>query len=163
MPSALLVHERRGETQLAEPSLGIGIASVESRIDKIYLSAAGGAFRAPGASPFEFDVELSESGRTEGSLSVRYSYAFGRPSCGQVCKISGKAVVRFSQINPERDFHTLGNDISNLMAVEIFRKNYETAYLLHCAMSMDAPSPWITQDVCLSSRNQMIDGAADNP
>lgn len=161
MPSALLV-EPRMEAQLAEPSLGIEIASVESRIDKIYLSAPGGAIRTAGASPFEFDVELSESGRTEGSLSVRYSYSFGRPSSGQVCKISGKAVVRFSQINPGRDFHTLGNDISNHMAVEIFRKNYETAYLLHSAMSMDPPSPWITQDVCLSSRNQTIDGVADN-
>lgn len=162
MPSALLLQKPREEVQLPEASLEFGIASVESRVDNISLSLSGGA-RAHGTGPFEFDVELSESGRTLDTLSFRYSYTIGRPSCGQVCKISGKAVVRLSQFNVGRDFQTLGDEMTNHMVVEIFRQNYETAYLLHRSMSMDPPSPWITQDVCLSSRGPAVDAPSDNP
>ncbi len=163
MPSALLVQKPTEEAQVAEASLGIRILSVESKIDSICLTAAGGRVIASGPRPFDFDVELSEEARTQDSLSVRYSFTVGRPSSGQVCKVSGKAAVRFSQFNPESDFHTLGNDISNEIAVEIFRKNYESVYLLHAALAMDAPSPWITQDVSLSSRSREARGRGENP
>jgi len=163
MSSALLVQRPREEAQLSEASLEFGIASVESRIDSISLSRTGGAARASTTGPFEFDVELSELGRTQDSLSFRYSYTFGRRSCGQVCKIGGKAVVRLSESNVGRDFQTLGDEMTHLIVVEIFRQNYETAYLLHRSMSMEPPSPWITQDVCLSSRNPVVDATSDNP
>lgn len=154
MPSAMQIQETRDEPQLAKPGLGIQIVSVESRIDFISLTTAVGSGRAPDAKPFEFDVNLNESKRTEDSLTLKYSFSFGRPSAGQTCKVSGKAVVRFSQFNPARDSHTLGNDISNEMTIEIFRKNYELVYLLHEALGVEAPSPWIMQGVSLSSRSE---------
>jgi hypothetical protein len=163
LSSAVLIQSPKEEAQLAKSALGIRIVSVESRIDGIFISTTGRDSRAFGDRPFDFDVDLSESGRAEDSLSVRYAFTFGRPSCGQVCKMSGKALVRFSQFNPGKDFHTLGNDITNEIAVEIFRKNYEAAYLLHDALSMDAPSPWITQGVSLSSRSQADGHSTDNP
>ena len=150
MPSTMLVQETREEAQLAERGLGIRIVSVESRIDSISLTTSERKGRALDTRPFEFDADLKESKRTADSLTLKYSFAFGRPSAGQACKVSGKAVVRFSQFNPATDFHTLGNDISNEMTIEIFRKNYEAVYLLHEAMKVAAPSPWITQDVSLS-------------
>lgn len=154
MPSALLVQKPREDAELEGTSLGIRILSVESAIEGISLSNSCGAPREVGASQFDFDVDMSESSRTQDSLNVRYAFAFGKASSGQACKVRGTAVVRFSQFNPQGDFHTLGNDISNDMAVEIFRKNYEAVYLLLDAMGMDAPTPWITQDVSLSSRNR---------
>lgn len=162
MPSAMLVQKPREEAELANDRDGIRIVSVESRIEAISLCAARGNRRASGSGAFDFDVNLSESARTEESLSVRYSFTFGRPSSGQVCKVSGTAAVRFSQFNPSRDFHTLGNDITNEMAIEIFRKNYEAVYLLHEALAMDAPSPWITQEVSLSSRDTVSGAAGGN-
>jgi len=71
--------------------------------------------------------------------------------------------VRFSQFNPSREFHALGDDITNEIAVEIFRKNYEAVYLLHESLGMDAPSPWITQEVSLSLRNSVDGQVSGNP
>jgi len=162
MSSAVLVEEPREKAQLAKDDLGVQIVSVESRIDSISLSAAERRRHGSEPGPFDFDVNLSESARTEDRLSVRYSFTFGKPS-GQACKVRGIASVRFSQFNPSRDFHALGDDITNEMAVEIFRKNYEAVYLLHEALAMDAPSPWITQEVSLSSRNGVCDDTVGNP
>jgi len=136
----------------SEQELAVRIVSVESRIDSISLSKSGVA-RGPRAGGFDFDVDLDESSRTKDTLNVKYSFKFGNPSSGETCKVSGQAVLRFSQFNPEADFHTLGNDITNEMAVEIFRSNYESTYLLLDALGMDAPSPWVTQGVSLSSRS----------
>jgi hypothetical protein len=158
MPSAMLVQEPR-EAQLAKAGLGVRIVSIESRVDNISLSATEGRKRVSESRPFDFDVDLSEEARTQDRLSVRYSFTFGKHSSGQVCRVSGKAAVRFSQFNPSRDFHALGDDITNEMAVEIFRKNYEAVYLLHESLGVDAPSPWITQEVSLSSHNS-VDGPA---
>jgi len=36
-------------------------------------------------------------------------------------------------------------------------------YLLHESLGMDAPSPWITQEVSLSSRNGVDGPAGGNP
>jgi hypothetical protein len=162
MSSAALVQKPREVGGEANEGVGIRIVSVESRIEGISLSAAGGSRHASGTRAFDFDVSLSESARTEDTLSVRYLFTFGKPS-GQACKVRGTALVRFSQFNPSRDFHTLGNDITNEMAVEIFRKNYEAVYLLHEALAMDAPSPWITQEVSLSSRNSVPEAIVGNP
>ncbi len=155
MPSQMLIHEPREEALPAASTERIQIVSVESRIDSISLSKVG-PVRTPEASSFDFDVDLNERGRTGGSLCLGYSFSFGKPSSGQICKISGEAVVRFSQFSTEKDFHYLSNDMTNGMAVEIFRKIYESTYLLHEAMDLDAPSPWITQDVSLSSRSQAL-------
>ena len=163
MTSAVLVQEPREGARLANGDLGVRIVSVESSIDSISLSAAERRREGSEPRPFDFDVDLSESARTEDRLSVRYSFTFGRPSSGQVCKVSGTAAVRFSQFNPSRDFHTLGDDITNEMAIEIFRKNYEAVYLLHEALAMDAPSPWVTQEVSLSSRTSGSGAAGGNP
>jgi hypothetical protein len=140
-----------------QQDLSVRIVSVQSRIDSVSLTRAGGVAKTPKGGAFDFDVDMSESSRTKDSLTVSYTFKLGRRSSGQVCRISGEAVIRFSRFNPEADFHTLGNDITNEMAVEIFRSNYEAMYLLHDALGMEAPSPWITQDVSLSSRNQTAD------
>ncbi len=163
MPSALLVQRPKEQAQLGDARQGVRIVSVESRIDSISLSKAERDIRLIESRPFDFDVDMSELSRSQDRLSVRYCFTFGRPASGRVCKVSGTAVVRFSQFNPTSDFHTLGDDITNEMAVEIFRKNYESVYLLHDALAMDAPSPWVTHDVSLSSRDHVIDGPRGNP
>ena len=71
--------------------------------------------------------------------------------------------MRFSRSGSWRDFQALGDDITNEMAVEIFRKNYEAVYLLHEALGMDAPSPWITQEVSLSSHHGASVANGGNP
>ncbi|MGH9917671.1 MAG: hypothetical protein ACRD6W_02180 [Nitrososphaerales archaeon] len=155
MPSAVLLQEPREEARLAKDVLRVSIVSVESAIDSISLSAPEKCRRGSEPTPFDFDVYLSESARTEDRMSVRYSFTFGRPFSGQVCKVSGTATVRFSGFDPSRDFHALGDDVANEMAVEIFRRDYTTVYLLHEALAMEAPSPWITRQVSLSSRSSV--------
>jgi hypothetical protein len=150
-----LTQKPREEGQLEKESVGIQIISVKSKIRSISIGKSGRESRDFEDRPFDFDVSLTESTRTKDTLTVNYSFAFGRHSSGQVCKILGSAVVRFSGFNPGSDFHYLGNDFTNEIAVEIFRKNYELVYLLHHSLAMDAPSPWITQDVSLSSHNQL--------
>ncbi len=159
MPAAVLVQRPKEQAQVAGAKRGVGIVSVESRIDSISLSKTERDTHSTESRPFDFDVDMSELSRSQDGISVRYSFTFGRPASGRVCKVSGVALVRFSQFNPASDFQTLGSYATSEMAVEIFRRNYEFVYLLHDAVAMDAPSPWVTQDVSLSSR----DKAADDP
>jgi len=81
---------------------------------------------------------------------VRFSFGFGRGS--QTCTVSGTAKFRFAQVTPERDMQGLESDLMNEMAVEIFRENYETVFLLHESLGAEAPSPWITRRVTVSTR-----------
>jgi hypothetical protein len=152
MSSLILAQRPKNRPAPVKPDLEVRIASVESTVTHISLSKKKPDRNASSIRPFDFDVNMSETGRTDDSLSVKYVYSYVNISSGQVCKVGGAAVVRFSQFNPDSDFRFLGNDITNEIAVEIFRKNYESLYLLHDALAMTAPSPWITQDVSLSSR-----------
>ncbi len=156
MSSQILVQERRNKEAPIAARAGNQILSVESRIDNIFPSNTGMCPRGSLAGPFDFDVNLTERGRTGDSMRVGFSFSFGRPSTGQVCKFNGEAIVNFSRFNPERGFQYLGDDLTNEMAVEIFRKNYESIFLLHESLSMDAPSPWTTKDSFVSSRTMEI-------
>jgi hypothetical protein len=152
--SQVLVQIPRQDGEGGKEDLGIHIVSVETTIDRISLMKAGREVKQSARHPFEFDVDIDESARTKDSLSVKYSFAFGRQSAGQVCKVSGGAVVRFTRFSPSGEFQSLGEELTNEIVVAIFRKNFESVYLLHDAMKMEAPSPWITQDVSLSSRTE---------
>jgi hypothetical protein len=153
MTSAVLVQEQAPKVR-AEASQGVRILSVDAKIDGISLSKADRQPQGKDSKPFDFDVELSETAWTQDSLNLRYRFTFGVPSSGQVCRVGGSADVRFSQFNPDEDLQALGQDVANEMVVEIFRKNYEAVYLLHQALGMKPPTPWITQDVSISSRCQ---------
>lgn len=156
MPSAVLIARPSEEVEVLENELGIKIVSVESQIDGLSLTGPAGGPRPPGGGDFAFDVEMTETGRIKDGLSVKYSLAFGRPASGQTCRVSGRAILHFSRLDPKSDLHALGSEIDNEMAVEIFRMNYETIYLLHQSLAMEAPSPWVTHGVSLSSRTQAV-------
>jgi hypothetical protein len=162
MSSSILLQRPREEPLVAEADLRIRIVSVECRIDGISISSVSGGARGS-KEEFKFDVEMTESRRMKDSLAVKYSFTFGRPSSGQICKVNGEAAFKFSRLDPESDMHALGGEIDNEMAVEIFRKNFEVVYLLHDTLSLDAPSPWITQEVSLSSRGQTVRDSSGNP
>jgi hypothetical protein len=148
---------RQDDGEDGKEGLGIHITSVQTTIDSISLTKAWREVKQSVKHPFEFNVDIDESARTKDSLSVRYSFTFGRPSAGQVCKVSGGAVVSFAHFNPSGEFQSLGEELTNEIVVAIFRRNFESVYLLHDAMKMEAPSPWITQDVSLSSRTETQD------
>jgi hypothetical protein len=152
--SQVLVQIPQQDGEDGKEGLGIRILSVETTIDSISLMKAGREVKQSAKHPFEFDVDIDESARTKDSLSVKYSFAFGRQSAGQVCRVKGGAVVRFTRFSPSGEFQSLGEELTNEIVVAIFRKNFESVYLLHDAMKMEAPSPWITQDVSLSSRTE---------
>ena len=139
--SAVLVQERRQAGR---------IASVESRIDSFSIVNFGDGLQ-PLDGRLEFDVSMAESSRTADSMSLKYEFTIGTHAHGSGCKVAGEAVVRFGGSNTDSEFSALDTDA---MAVEIFRKNYEIVYLMHTALGMPAPSPWITEDVSVSSRNK---------
>lgn len=151
--SAVLVQEAEVEQKLEGPVNGVRILEVSSRIDKLAMVASkNGVGRS--ANPFDFEMGMTETGRTRDSLSLNFAFSFGKSSTGQSCSMAGSAVLRFANFSPDGDLSSLGSDIDNEMAIEIFRSNYEAIYLLHESLGMEAPTPWITQDVCLSSRSQ---------
>ncbi len=148
MPSQVLIQKPIDDSQ---PTISAGgIQILETRIDSISIRKAGTEAKALKGRPFDFEVSMNEKSRKGDTLRVVYSFSFGRQASGQICKMSGEALVRFTQFGSEKDYNYLGGDITNDLAIEIFRRNYESTYLLHEAMKMDAPSPWITQDVSLS-------------
>jgi hypothetical protein len=147
--SAQMLVQRQNEEAQASVSVA-GIQILETRINSMSISRARTGGAALKGKPFDFEVNLNEMSRSGDKLLVGYSFSFGKLSSGQVCKMSGQALVRFTQFGSEKDYNYLGEEITNDLAVEIFRRNYEATYLLHESVGMDAPSPWITQDVSLS-------------
>lgn len=152
MPSAILVNSPRQGAEAPETGLGLRIVAVESRIDKVAVSSPGRVTGWRDGGQFGFDVSMTEKARTRDSMSVKYTFSFGKKSNGQTCEVSGEAVFRFSGMHPSSDLHAFGNEIDNEMAVAVFRQNFETIYLLHQALGLQSPSPWVTQDVSVSSR-----------
>lgn len=143
--------------QLLVQELRTRVLDVESTIQSISLANIGKETRsAPKGRPFDFDMDLNEKSRNGNDVRLGYRLTFGRSSAGRVCRISGEAFVHFSSLNPDADLQSLDAETTTEMAVAIFRKNFETIYLLHDAVGIEAPSPWVTQDVSMSSRNEAI-------
>lgn len=128
--------------------------TVDSRIDKIAIADARSR-RTARAEPLEFEVELTELNRISDGLKVKYTLKFGRTISGGLCSVSGEAALHFTSFNPEALLDSVGGDITNQIATEIFRKNYETIYLLHRSLGLEPPSPWITHDVSFSPAGEV--------
>lgn len=152
MSSAVLVNGESGAVQAPETELGLRIVAVESQIQRISAGCPGGGIGRWDGGQFGFDVSMTEKARTSDSMSVSFTFSFGKKSNGQSCEVSGEAVFRFSSLHPSSDLHAFGSEIDNEMAVAVFRQNFETIYLLHQALGLESPSPWVTQDVSISSR-----------
>lgn len=121
---------------------------MESSVTRISITSANG--RTPSSGGFDFDVYLSEVSRSRDVLEVEYCFRFGRQSHGNSCEIGGRAKLRIGPAGVDADMQALGPEVTNQIVVGIFRKNYESVYLIHQSLGMEAPSPWITQDVSLA-------------
>lgn len=151
MSATVLVKALEEEAKLEGPVQGVRIVSVSSKIDNLMvIGSRVGSGRSGGQ--FEFEVGMTETARSKDSLSMNFALKFGKSSTGQVSTVKGRAVLKFANFNPDTDLTSLGGDIDNEMAIEIFRSNYQAIYLLHESLGMETPSPWVTQDVSLSSR-----------
>jgi hypothetical protein len=124
------------------------VVLMESSVSKISISGSKG--RMPQAAGFDFDVDLSEVSRNKDVLEVEYCFRFGSKSGGNACEIGGRAKLRIASASGDSDMQSLGPEVTNEIVVGIFRRNYESVYLLHRSLGIDAPSPWITQDVSLA-------------
>jgi len=121
---------------------------LESSVNKISISGPKG--RGTVVPGFDFDVDLSEVSRSKDALEVEYCFRFGSRSQGNACEIGGKAKLRIVSAGGDSDMQSLGPEVTNEIVVGIFRRNYESVYLLHRSLGVEAPSPWITQDVSLA-------------
>lgn len=147
MTTAVLLQEGQDDAQ-GNP---VRILSVDSKVTGISLSRAAEAEKPDKNQGFDFSVDLDEQARTGDTLRIRYSLMFGKHGDTQVCRVDGEADVRFSHFDRQTDMRMLGDDLTNEMVVEIFRRSYEPIYLLHHSLGVEAPSPWITRDVSLTS------------
>ena len=145
-----LLQKPKEELQPPEVIQEARIISVESRIDRISIGKTAHDSRGTRNERFNFEADIREEGLTDDTLRVKYGFSFGRPSDGRASQISGEAAIRFSHLGPNTDLRSLREYLNTQMAIEIFRKNFESIYLLHSAVGMEAPSPWIIQDVRLS-------------
>jgi len=149
--SALLLRRQVQEPEEVDEGTGVRIASVDVEVQRMLVHAGVEGAHGPKGVPFNFDFDLGECGSTKDSLTVRFEFTFGRAS-GQACKVGGKAELRFARLGRGVGHEPLGHGVTNEMAVEIFRACYETIFLLHQSLGLEAPSPWITQQVSLASR-----------
>jgi hypothetical protein len=133
-------------------SLAPRVVLLESSVSKISISGSKG--RMPQVSGFDFDVDLSEVSRTKEILEVEYCFRFGSRSHGNECEIGGRARLRIGSAGGESSMQDLGPGVTNEIVVGIFRRNYESVYLLHRSLGIEAPSPWITQDVSLARHSE---------
>jgi hypothetical protein len=132
-----------------DPQTATGIITVESSLHRIVMHKAEDTARHSFESVFGFDVEMTELARGDCSLSLAFVFTFGRKYPGQTCRMEGRAELHFAP-GAGSEMRQFGDEVDTDMAVQIFRNHYETIYLLHDALGIEAPSPWIVKDASVS-------------
>ncbi len=154
--STVTVQKTDDQNLVVRQDGALRIVNVVTRIDRVSVSSGPETLPRSSAQEFQFDVNMTESRRSKDSIKIEFNFTFGKQSTGQVCRIAGGAAFQFSQSVEDLDFSRLGEELENEMALGIFRSNYDTVYLLHETLGREAPSPWITHNAAISSREQLV-------
>jgi len=144
--SALELLQQR-QLPVAPPKPAGGLI-VETSLRGVSLNRRGELAKS---SPADFDVniEFGETTRSQkGRFNLKYSISIRNAPSTQEARLHGEAVVDVPWA--ETDDILLETDaVMNTLATEIFKKDYETIYLLYASLGLEAPAPSLTENVHL--------------
>jgi len=150
----LLLEGQGGQVEAANSRLALAdvrVVSVEAVLRR-FCFARGNPHSHPFGGEFDFEADMAETGRSADRVQVKFSLSFGKEETGQHCELEGTANFHFTHLDPRFDLEFMGTELQNEMSIQLYRRYYDLVYLVHDTFGVEAPSPWIVQDVSLSSR-----------
>jgi hypothetical protein len=100
---------------------------------------------------FDLGADIKETETAKGRLRLKYTLYLDASPAVERAELQGEVVITSPAISPVTDLQALGDDKVSEIAMQIYRKNFETLYLLFESAGLVAPSPWLIQDVHLVS------------
>lgn len=98
---------------------------------------------------FGLAADMREVGRSGNILKLRFSIAVETNPLVQRAQLEGKVEVRLDPALLAATGGQLGEDFASELALEIYKRHYETIYSLFDSLALESPSPWLLRDVHL--------------
>ena len=98
---------------------------------------------------FDLGAEIKELETAKGRLRLKYTLYLDANPAVERAELSGEVTITSPLISAVTDLQALGEEKVSEIAMGIYAKNYETLYLTFQSAGLDAPSPFLIQDVHL--------------
>ncbi|MCS4537961.1 MAG: hypothetical protein HYY67_03780 [Thaumarchaeota archaeon] len=98
---------------------------------------------------YDLNADLKEVKRDKTKLRFKYALFLETFPAIQRAELEGDAEVESPVFGSVTDLGNLDQGLFTELVIEIYRKNYDTLYLILDCLGLDIPSPWIIRDVHL--------------
>lgn len=129
---------------LAPSTISVENTLTKIRVSKVSLLPLNGR-----PLTFELSADFREISRGGGRVKLRYSLNVDTFPVIQRAGIEGIAIVNENLITPSNPSDGADAAVLDALAVEIFRRDYESLYLLFDTLNLSSPSPWLVREVRL--------------
>jgi hypothetical protein len=113
---------------------------------KVSKLALGHSTKLPKVS-FDLGADIKEIETAKGRLRLKYTLYVDANPAVERAELEGEVIVTSPAISPVTDLQSLGEDKVSEIAMQIYRRNFETLYLTLASAGLVAPSPWLIEDV----------------
>jgi len=96
---------------------------------------------------FGLSADMKEVGRSGNNLKLRFTIAVETNPLVQRAELQGRVDVRIDPALLAATGGQLGEDFASELALEIYKRHYQTIYSLFDSLSLESPSPWLLRDV----------------
>ncbi len=122
---------------------------VDAHLTKLRTSLV--AIKPPGGTKLSYDLQadIKAISRNGATMKLRYSIGIETFPAIYRAEMSGFAVANVEMLAKDESIEDLGEAALGDVALQIYKQNYEPLYLVLSSQGLDAPSPWLVQDVHL--------------
>ena len=100
---------------------------------------------------FDLGADIKEIETAKGRLRLKYTLYLDANPAVERAELSGDVTITSPGITAVTDLQALGEEKISDIAMQIYKKNYETLYLTFQSSGLVAPSPHLIEDVHLVS------------
>ncbi len=129
---------------LAPLTINVENTLTKIRVSRVSLTPLNGR-----ALTFELSADFREISRAAGKVKLRYSLTVDTFPLVQRAGVEGFATVDEKLITPSNQSDGADAAVLDELAVAIFRRDYESLYLLFDTLNLASPSPWLVREVRL--------------
>ncbi len=98
---------------------------------------------------FDLGADIKEIETVKGRLRLKYTLYLDANPAVERAELGGEVTITSDRISSVTDLQALGEEKISEIAMQIYRRNFETLYLLFESSGLQAPSPWLIEDVRL--------------
>ncbi|MEM3186096.1 MAG: hypothetical protein QXQ39_05370 [Conexivisphaerales archaeon] len=95
---------------------------------------------------YNLGAEFKERSNTKNSIDMFYRLAIESYPMAQRAEIEGTVTLEFPSFL-QNSVSALSDKLATDIAIELYRMNYETVYLVFESLGIKAPSPYMIKDV----------------